>query len=250
MANSLTGAVESKYNDVQYYFQLKKTNKSLAQENARLKQALAVLLKDDDTSSNLIHSQVDTLFKDSLGRVPKYLFTEAKVVNNSISLENNFITISKGSNDGVKVNYAVAAPNGIAGRVIAVSAHYSVIMSLLNHFSKVSVMLKKSKATGIVEWDGSNAHFLTLRNISKDEKVRKGDSIITSNISGTFPPGLMVGTVEKITKDPSTSFLTITLRSSVDFGSLQYVYLIQNTTYTEQVKVEQVAAALEHPEKK
>lgn len=240
VANGLTGSIQSRYNSVEYYFQLKKENAQLIDENAKLKQALFALGKTDDTSSAKLYNKIDSLFTDSLRRGLRYVYFTAKVVNNSLTNENNYITLKKGAADGIKVDMAVDGPQGIVGRVIAVSQHYSIVMSLLNHNSKISTMLKNNNYTGIVDWDGRNPSLLTLHNIpqSISNKIKIGDTAITSNLSGNFPPGLMVGRVAKVTTDPASNFLAITLKSATNFYTLQYVYLIHNTMLTEQRELE------------
>ena len=237
--NELTGSIQKKYNNVEYYFNLKKTNKDLAEENARLRMAITSI-NHTDTFHNRVFTLVDSLFKDSSGQnIQKYNYTVAKVVNNSITNENNFITIEKGSKQGVINGMAVAGPDGIVGQVVYVGENYSRVMSLLNHNSKVSVMLNKNNYTGIADWDGTNASVIQVHNIPKTVQIKTGDTVITSNLSGSFPPGLMVGKVLSVNGgNQSSSFYTLHVKTGTNFYSLQYVYLIQNTMLPEQRAVE------------
>ncbi len=240
VASSFTGFFDKKYNDVEYYFQLKKTNKQLAEENAMLKNMIMTSIgKNGDTSTNKLQARIDSLYRDTLGRNVKYIFTTAKVVNNSLYSENNYITIQKGSADGVTTDMAVAGPKGIVGHVVSVSKNYSVVMSLLNHNSRVSVTLKGKPFTGIVDWDGVKPSEVLLHNVPKNIKITKGDSVITSNLSESFPPGLMVGRAIRVRPDAASNLIDIVLETSTDFSNLQYVYLIKNVFYTEQKSLEQ-----------
>jgi rod shape-determining protein MreC len=237
--NELTGSVQKKYNNVEYYFNLKSTNNSLSEENARLLTAIAVM-NHNDTSRNKIFTMVDSLFKDtSKGNIQKYNYTVAKVVNSSVTNENNFITIEKGSKQGVRDGMAVTGPDGIVGQVVYVGDNYSRVMSLLNHNSKVSVMLSKNNYAGIADWDGANARIIQVHNIPKTVKVNIGDTIITSNLSGNFPPGLMVGKVISVNGgSQSSSFYTLQVKTGTDFYAIQFAYLIRNTMLPEQRAVE------------
>jgi len=236
VANEVTGSISKKYNDVEYYFHLKATNDSLVKENARLHNIQPSSFENADTA-NII--KVDTLLKDTMG-TRKFLFMEAKVVNNSVTQENNYITLHRGAKQGVKPDMAVIGPDGIVGKVILVSDNYSRVMSLLNHKSKVNAMLKKGFYTGDLEWDGGDPSYLKLSNISKSAKVQKGDTVLTSNISEelSFPPGLMVGTVAEILPSPESSFLTLKIKSATNFYTLQYVYLTENMQLEEQKALE------------
>ena len=91
----------------------------------------------------------------------KYRFLEAKVVNNSVSDENNYITIHRGALQGVNENMAVIGPDGIVGKIISVSNNFSLAMSLLNRKSKVSAMLQRGFIPAT--WNGMAAILLILR---------------------------------------------------------------------------------------
>lgn len=236
IANEVTGAISKRYNDVEYYFQLKKTNEQLAAENASLKNMLRTSFESADTANI---NYTDSIAKDTLG-VRKFNFLVAKVVNNSVTQENNYITLHRGANQGVKINMGVIGPDGIVGKVILVSDNYSRVMSLLNRKSKVSAMTKKGLYTGELDWDGKDPNYLTLHGIPKSAKVQKGDTVLTSNISQrlSFPPGIMVGKVEAIIADPASNFLNLKVRSSTNFFTLQYVYLADNLQWEEQQQLE------------
>ncbi|MBS1729467.1 MAG: rod shape-determining protein MreC [Bacteroidetes bacterium] len=235
IANEMTGWVSSKYNDVEYYFRLKKTNEDLAAENSRLRTILAGTLDEPDTTKL---SRIDSLLKDTLGRVRKFNFLPAKVVNNSVNHENNYITLFRGSKQGVNTNMAVCGPDGIVGRIVSVSDNYSIVMSLLNHNSKVSAMILHSNYTGIVEWHGSDPQYLELQGIPKSAKLKIGDTVITSNLSGNFPEGLIIGTVTENSIDQSTGNYHLKLKSATNFFTIQFAYLIENSMWTEQKQLE------------
>ncbi len=236
VSNEVTGSISEKYNKIEYYFRLKKTNEQLAAENADLRKMLPSGFESPDTAKATI---MDSLAKDTLG-VRKYNFLVAKVVNNSVSQENNYITLHRGAKQGVKVDMGVIGPDGIVGKVILVSDNYSRVMSALNRKSRVSAMLQRGLYTGDLEWDGKDPGYLTLNKIPKSAKVQKGDTVLTSNVSErlSFPPGIMVGTVAEISTDPSSNFLTLKIKSATNFYTLQYVYLTDNLLWEEQKALE------------
>ncbi|HYJ63765.1 MAG TPA: rod shape-determining protein MreC [Parafilimonas sp.] len=235
VANEATGKVGAQYNSIEYYFRLKKTNEALVAENAELRGLLKQSFEGPDTSSVI---KIDSLLKDTLGRVRKFRFLPAKVVNNDISDQNNYITLYRGSKQGVTTDMGVIGPQGIVGRVILVSDNYCRVMSLLNRNTKVSAMTKKGFYTGLADWDGKDPRYITLHNIPKSAKVKVGDSILTSNLSGSFPPGIMVGTVAAIQGDPGSGFYELKIKTSTDFYSLQYAYLVDNVIWAEQKQLE------------
>lgn len=232
-ANEVTGVINSRYNAVTKYFYLSKVNQDLALENNRLKNLLQSNFVAADSS---IITRVDTLIKDTLNRLRKYTFLPAVVVGNTVSLESNFITLERGSKQGVKPEMGVVGPNGIIGKVVSVSDNYSVVMSLLNRNSKVSAMFKKGNEQYAenVEWDGANPDYLIMRKISKAVDVKKGDTIVTSRYSPSFPSLLMIGTVDKIEKDNEENTYSLRIKTSTNFRTIQHVNIIVNHYFTEQ----------------
>lgn len=93
IANEITGKINKKYNDIEYYFQLKRTNDSLMKANEELYNRLRGDFEMADTASRKV---VDTLSIDSLKKQRKYLYMEAKVIRNSVNKINNYIELHRG----------------------------------------------------------------------------------------------------------------------------------------------------------
>lgn len=239
-ANEVTGGINKKYSGFSDYFRLKETNRQLAEENARLRNMLSTNYITPDVSKTQV---VDTLVRDTLGRVRKFTWLPAKVVSNTYTLQANYIMAERGSSQGVAKGMAVAGPSGsVVGVVVETSANYCKIMSLLHRNSKVSAMLKKDESAGSVEWDGVEPGFLILRNVTKGSKVAKGDTVLTSNYSANFPPKMMIGTVDQINSESSSNFYTLKIKTATNFFNIQYVNIIENARYTEQVQLENSGA--------
>jgi rod shape-determining protein MreC len=235
VANEVTGRINEQYNKIQNYFHLKENNRLLLEENTRLKNLLRTSFENADSAREVF---IDSLIRDTLGRERKYTWLPAKVINNTVSQQLNYMTLHRGALEGVKKDMAVIGPRGVVGTVIDVSDNFCRVMSILNRNSKVSSMLKKAGITGSVEWDGSDPHFLTLRNIPKIIAVAKGDTVVTSRYSSNFPSDIMVGTVDEIAKDPASNLYIIRLRTATNFYTLEYVYLVENVQWTEQRRLE------------
>lgn len=236
IANELTGRVNSKYSNVEHYFHLKKTNELLASENERLLNTLPSNFQSPDSSRHLI---VDTVKTDSSASTRRYLYMSARIVNNFVSLQNNSITIHRGSMQGVKKDMGVVSANGIVGVVVNTSDNFSVVMTMLSRQSSVSAKLLKSGEVGKVQWDGDSPERVTLINIPKSAKVSKGDSVITSGYSLSFPPNIMVGTIAEVVDDKSSNFYTLMLKPSTNFYNVEYVNVVENLQRDEQKKLEE-----------
>jgi len=235
VSTELTGRINEKYNGIEYYFQLKRTNEALVKENVRLRQLLKENYEAPDSNRRMI---VDTIKVDSGRSIRKYNYLEAKVVSSTTALQANYITIHRGFAQQVHPNMGVVGPQGIVGAVVNVSENFATVMSLLHRNSKVVVKLKNGGERGTVEWDGLSPLFLTLKDIPKSAKVAKGDTVLTSPISYLFPANLMVGTVYDIVPDNASNFYTLKIRPSTNFFNIEYVYVVDNRQYEEQRRLE------------
>jgi rod shape-determining protein MreC len=235
LATEVTGRFNEKYNKVEYYFQLKKTNDSLAKDNVRMHQLLKENYEAPETGRKLF---IDTANLDSLEKIRKYYFRDAKVVGSTTSLQTNYITIHRGSAQQIKPNMGVVSSQGIVGQVVNVSQNYAIVMSLFHRLFKVVVKLKHNNDRGTIEWDGLSPLYVTLKNIPKSVVVNKGDTVLTSQTSSLFPPNIMVGTVSEIIDDKSSNFYTLKIRPSTNFFNLEYVYVTENLQYDEQKNLE------------
>lgn len=233
--NEATGNLNQRYSNLRSYFSLKETNRQLAEENSRLRNMLSSNFIAPDSTRK---SVTDTLVRDTLGHYRKFIYLPARVIGNTVTMQTNFITLERGSLQGVKKGMAVVGPEGIAGVVVETSENISRAMSLLHRNSKVSAMLKKDNNSGSIEWDGTNPSYLLLKNVSKSAKVNKGDTVLTSSYSANFPSHLMIGTVANISADPSSNFYLIKVKTATNFFSLQYVNIVANTRYAEQAALE------------
>ncbi|MDO8995253.1 rod shape-determining protein MreC [Sediminibacterium sp.] len=231
----VTGYFNSRYANLQQYFNLKEANQKLAEENTRLRNALGSNFISPDTT---VIPFTDSSFVDTLGRKRKFIYLPAKVIGNSYTLQNNYLMLERGANQGIKKGMAVVGPSGIVGVVVDVSDNISKVMSLLHRNSKVSAMLKKDNTTGSIEWDGADPSLLVLRNISKSAKVVKGDTVLTSAYSANFPSQLMIGRVASITADPATNYYTLKIKTATNFFTIQSVDVIYNTRFNEQIELE------------
>jgi len=225
-ANQLTGKVNEQYSKVEYYFQLKRTNDSLVKANERLYNKLKADFELPDTASKAV---IDSIRVDSMEQYRKYNYFPAKVVYNSVAAQNNFIVLGRGQAQQLKDGMGIVdINNGVVGIITEADKDYSVVMSLLHKDSHISGKLLKGGETGTLSWDGKTPNMITLTGIPKSARVAKGDTIITSGFSTSFPKGMMIGTVTDIFSETSTSNFLIKFRSTADFYNLQHVYAIDN----------------------
>lgn len=236
-ANLVSGIMYKKHNDLVYYFGLRKMNDSLLEENANLRRKMAELSGRDTLKDSLVQLRLPN--QDSNVHIVKfaeYVYRTARVINNSINASDNYITINRGSADGIGKNMAVISGSGIAGRVVHVSSHFASVLSVLSAKLKVSARLKDN-TNGFVIWDEKSPDILLLTEIPQQVTVKKGDSVFTNNFS-YFPPDVLIGTVYKTEPEKKKGTQLIFVQSSTNFHSLQYVYVIENKMFAERKLLE------------
>ncbi len=226
VATEVTGKINKQYDDVEYYFRLKNTNDSLVKANAALYNKLKQDYEIPDTVSRLF---IDTMKIDTTLHQRKFMYMPAKVVGNSVNQVNNYIQLHRGSEQNVTTDLGVTdINNAVVGTIIDVSKNYSIVMSLLHRQSNISAKLKKTGETGSVVWDGLQTNVVLLKDIAKDVKISKGDTVITSGFSDKFPYGLLIGTVLAVYNDKTTTTHIIKVKTASNFYNLQYVNVINN----------------------
>ena len=235
VAGEFTGSINQRYSKVEYYFRLKKINEQLAAENAVLNQ----LRKENfERPTGNEKTVLDTIQTDTMREIRKYTWMGANVVGSTVNTQTNFITIHRGLLQDVRPNMGVVSPQGIVGTVVNVSDNYASVMTLLHRQYKVVVKIKNGGDRGTIEWDGISPMFVTLKDIPKSAKVKVGDSVETSPTSSLFPGNLMVGTIAEIVDDKSSNFYTLKVKPATNFFNIEYVYVIANTQYLEQKRLE------------
>lgn len=228
-SNAFIGKIYAESSRLTNYMRLDEANQELLAENSALRIALDRELRRDTATLQTVY--------DTLG-TPRYAYIAARVTNNSIRQKNNYITIDKGSLDGIKKGMGVICPTGIVGIVLNVSPHFATIQSLLHSDTRISAALSESQAFGSLVWgDNYNSRKAVLRDIPNHVQVQQGETVVTSGYS-LFPAGIQVGEVIGSAEVGGESFRDISIALSTDFHNLQYVYIVVDQFVEEQETLE------------
>ena len=127
----------------------------------------------------------------------------ARIIAKDSSSWFSVFRIDKGSDDGIKEDMNVIAGGGLVGIVTDVGANYATVRSIIDDSSRVSAMAQQSGDSCIIAGDLQlfKDGRLKLSYMEKDDDIKDGDMIVTSNISGKFLPGILVGYATDITVD-------------------------------------------------
>lgn len=225
--NTISSGIYNRYNTFLSYLHLRSDNDRLQKENAYLRQFLP-----NSVYQNYV--EVDTVEKiapDSSKQMFAYI--SADVITVSVNRANNFITINRGKDHGIKKNMAVISDGGVVGMVKAVSDDFAAVVTLLHQNFQVSAKLKRQGNWGYVKWNGSDPSSAQLLNIPNSVKIEKGDEVITSGISLVFPEGVAIGKVNDYKLKPGSTFFEIDVDLATDFRKLNHVYVVESLMKTE-----------------
>lgn len=223
-ANSISGGAYSTVNNIEDYFNLSSINEKLQAENAYLRSQLVTSLKKVNGEYYQIK---DTLYNQN------YIYRVADVVSNNYSSPNNFLTLNMGADDGVIEEMGVISPLGVVGIVGAVSNNFCTVISFLHSKTVISCKLSSNGVAGLLKWTGGNIGKAEIKDIPITTRVVEGDSILTSGYSSVFPAGIFLGKIESAEKDLENQTQKIVVDLSIDYASLNKVYVVENLYKTE-----------------
>ena len=234
-ANGTVATISKGVNGASDYFHLKEINEDLHRENANQKQEI-LNLKEQLNELELKYGEKPG--KDVSGK-GDYSFISAHVISNSVVNPSNYITIDKGSADGIEPYMGVMDMNGVVGIVDAVNTHSARVMSMLHPDTKITCTLKGNGNSGLLVWDEKTTDHAILKDLPKVDEYHVGDTVVTSSTSLSFPEGFMVGVVERIS--PTTkedSFMTLIVKLSCKITKLSNVHVIKNNRKEELKELE------------
>lgn len=223
-ANNISSGIYESFSNATDYFDLKEANESLARENARLREnqlsAYAEIFGDNVVVNDTIYGK-------------KYLYVEAKVINNSVNKQNNYLTLNKGSLNGIQPGMGVIGSKGVVGIIKNVSANYSTVLSILHSRASISAKLKRTSYFGSMKWDGKNYRNGVLTDIPNHVSINLGDTVVTSGYSSIFPDNTAIATILDYGKPEGENFYDIKVRFINDLKSISHVYVVKNIHKTE-----------------
>jgi rod shape-determining protein MreC len=208
-SNSTIGSILSVSNNITQYFNLIEINKELAIENARLKNNL-----------HDIEQLPDSIRYDSTRSLN---FIKARIINNSVDLRHNMITINVGVEDGIKKNMAVIGGGGIIGKTLYIGKRFTLVRSILNTSTMVSAKIKEKVNIGTVQWAGGDPYMVNLLYVPRHYSLSVGDSVLTNGYSGIFPEDIPIGIIYSIDLSNDAPFYNIKVKLANDFYKIAYV---------------------------
>ena len=233
-ANGVAGKVYEISGGITSYFHLKTANEDLLDRNMWLEQRLSFLenvLKEKGLDSARLYSM------ERLAPTEYQIF-KANVIKNSLNKADNYITLDRGTTEGIRPEMGVVDANGVVGIVYKTSPHYSLVIPLLNSKSSISCKIVGSDYFGYLKWEGGNSRFAYLKDLPRHAEFNLGDTVVTSGYSTVFPEGVMVGTVDDMSDSHDGRSYLLKIKLATDFGKVSNVRVISRNGQDEQKALE------------
>ena len=209
--------------------ELQKENEALRQENEELSVTNNALLQEKHELTELRNLyQLDQTYAD----FPK---SGCRIIAKENGSWYHSFVIDKGSEDGLSVDMNVLADGGLVGRITYIGRHWSRVQAVIDDNSNVSATVLSSQKNLIVSgnltlYEEGTISFSELAD--PDDLVKVGDSVVTSNISDKYLPGILIGYISEIQTDPNNLTKSGRITPAVDFSRLDTVLVIQKLKQT------------------
>lgn len=209
----------------------------LIQENETLKAEVSTLRHDntvlaqckDENESLMMLLEMKKRFVDYEG-------TGANIIARNYDNWNRIYTIDKGSSNNISEQSVVLADGGLVGYVSENSFFSSKVVSIIDSRSAVSAEVVRTGDKGILKGDIELAdEGLCILEINDDCEIMKGDQIITSYLSNIYPPGILIGTVERVDENNNELVSYAYIKPVVDFEHLKQVLVVENKDSEEEI---------------
>lgn len=232
VSNLLVGDIRKGINNIRHYFTLGTENRRLTEEIAELRSKLQQYELSDSIYGNRTLQGEET--------IQPYRYLAGRAINNSITRSENFITINKGTRDGVEPDMAILSNGSIAGYILSCSENFSVGISILNTKFRTSGRILGEDYSGSIFWDGKFYDEVTLTEIPKYATIEVGDTIVSTEYSSIFPPEIKIGTVNSFELINGTYF-EARIKLFANMGSLNHVILVDYENREEKIALEREA---------
>jgi len=156
----------------------------------------------------------------------------ARVIGKDPSVWWSQVQIDKGSKDGLAVDQPVVTGQGLVGSVRFVSSGSATVRLITDHATYVPARIAESGVDGGVIAETGRPNDLLMEFTTRDDIVRKGQTVTTSGtrsrspeLLSLFPPNIPVGTVTGV-DDPGTDDQRVHLRPYADMRRLEFVQVL------------------------
>ena len=218
--------------DIGAYFNdnrvLREENKEMAKKIIRLEEEIYSLKEHELENERLL-----MLLEYKEAKAENYDLVMAKVIGRSHTNWYETLLLDQGSQQGILPNMVVINHDGLIGKIINVSPHTAEVLLILDRDGAVGARIFENRHTPGVVVGTSQSQYLQMIHLPHDLPVEPNQTIVTSGLSGVFPPGIRLGRVIEVLPEPGGLMKRATIKPFVDFSRLEEVLIIKQVRQTE-----------------
>lgn len=209
--------IASSSQDIQ---EIRQQNTELEAENSRMQAQIVEL------QQQLIEYKILSALLEFARANPEHKYIGASVIGRDPSPFLHYIIINRGSDDGLKRGMPVVTQNGLAGRVVQVTATGARVSLITDPVTRINVRIEPSRSAAVLT--GSITTDITLEQIPQEADVNPGNLILTSGLGGNYPANIIIGQITSVRSLENDLFQSASVQSVTDFDDLNIVLVIIN----------------------
>lgn len=200
------------------------TIKDLSRENAALKAENQKLWKENSQLKEVAQENEILRQRFSLAEPDVHQLVLANIVGYSPQPGQYFL-IDKGSVNGLVPGMTIiTANNFLVGKVVEAQETWAKVILISDSSLAVNAITQESRANGVVR--GSHGLELVMEMVPADQKIKEGETVLTSGLNDFIPKGLIIGRISEIILKESEIFQKANVQPAVDFKKLESVFVI------------------------
>ena len=230
VATALVGRMEDLYGVLFRYDTLK-------EENEQLRAQIADLQKQQMEEAQA--TEENQRLRELLNLSEKhsdFKYESAKVVSWNASNWNSSFTISKGSDSGLEVGDCVITEYGVlVGTVSETGSNWANVQTVTDLGTSIGVLVGSSEVSAILQGDYTlmRSQNMKLNYVASTGQIITGDTVVTSGAGGSYPQGLIVGTVSSVHSEASGQSEYAVVAPFTKLADLTQIFIIKSFEVSE-----------------
>jgi rod shape-determining protein MreC len=228
VADRIARPFEDAYGWIHGMLRAKDENKTMRQELENLRQQRA---RQKNAEADAAHLEVLLNYEHSSRFPQDYSKVNVEVMTPATGAFEQTVVIAAGQNRDIRIDDPVVVGDGLVGRISQVGPTTSKVTLVSDPSFAASARDLRTGAEGIVRHPATGSDVLILDDVKIDQRVREGDSIITSgwrrpDISSLYPAQISIGRIASFSQTDVNPNKQIQVEPSVDFSSLEAVIVL------------------------
>jgi rod shape-determining protein MreC len=219
-AATLARGLSNLWGDYIYLVDVKEDNRSLASQNARLRERVHKLeaLEDDNRRLRRLLElrqslRADVVSAQVIGKDTSEFFKVARV------------SLDRDARD-IPPNQPVLSQDGVVGTTLKSAKDTVDVRLVVDAGSGVDVVVQRTGARGFVRGAGDEKYQCKVQYMERTDEVEVGDLLVTSGVGHRFPKGIPVATVTQVVKRDFGLYQEVFAAPTVDFSRLEEVLIV------------------------